>query len=157
MADQHMTAWDHAAEAAKGAVQKIEVAAKAEVAVVKERVTPSAILEAATKIVEPVKQSGAVLERKVLSAAELVALFGPDKVEGKATDVLAAAEAEAEKLVDHEKIAAHEAATKIEAHAETLTGGLKHALTAFAAKLRSGEEKLVAEVKAELEKIGVKF
>lgn len=47
--------------------------------------------------------------------------------------------------------------TAIELHAASLEGQLADTLKGFAAKVRSGEQSFTDEVKAELEKIGVKF
>lgn len=49
------------------------------------------------------------------------------------------------------------AAEAIELHVASMEGHIADSLKAFAAKLRTGEESFTAEVKGELEKLGVKF
>ncbi len=153
------TRWDkmlsdaHADVAAAG--QKVEQAVKNEAAVIAEHnVNTPAKVEAvvtagAAKVGEAVKtEVNVVVEHNQGTAAKVEGVVKKD-----ALQVLKEAEAEAEKLTNP----VESAAKAIEAHAATVTGGLANALKEFAAKLRSGEETLVADVKAELAKIGVKF
>jgi len=128
------TMWDKRAE---DAAKSVAGAIKHEVEVVAEHnvQTPAkveaAAADAATKIEQVVKTETAVVT---------------EHNQGNVAKV----EAEV-------KTEAHVVADAVDAHAATLFGGIAHSLKDFAARLRSGEEKLTDEVKAELAKIGVKL
>lgn len=128
------TMWDKRAEDAAG---KVVEAVKHEAEVIVEH-----NVETPAKVVEAVKHEAAVLVEHNTPVA---------------TDALAQAEQTANELQAKAHADAHAAADKIELHAAGLFGGIAQSLKDFAGKLRSGEEKLTEEVKAELAQIGVKL
>lgn len=98
--------------------------------------------DVANKVVEAVKHEAAVVEEHNTPVVN---------------DALAQAEKVAAEVTAKAHVEAHVAADKIDLHAAGLFGGIAQSLKDFAAKLRSGEETLTEEVKAELKKIGVEL
>lgn len=148
------TRWDKmlsdAGHGAESIGQKIGQAVEHEVEVIKEHnvETPAKIGQAIKDEVGVIAEHNKELPAKAVEAAKAEVGVVVEHNKKGALDILKEAEAEAVS-VDHS------VATKIEEHAKTIEGALKHALVGLAAKIRSGEEAITAELKAELAKVGI--